>query len=119
MAQKVLIADDAIFMRMMLKDIILKIGMEVVGEAENGKQAVAKYKELQPDIVTLDITMPEQDGVSALQEILTLNPKAKVIMISATGQQTKVTEALTKGAKDFIVKPFNPERVLETLKKYL
>lgn len=119
MKRRVLIADDAIFMRMMLKDIVTKLGMEVVAEAENGSQAVEKFKELQPDLVTLDITMPEKDGISALHEIMAIDGQAKIIMISATGQHKKVTEALSAGAKDFIIKPFNPGKVMDILKKYM
>lgn len=119
MKRRVLIADDAAFMRMMLRDIVNKLGLEVAGEAANGHEAVAKYKELHPDLLTLDITMPLQDGISALRDIITEDPAANVIMISALGQHNKVTEALAAGAKDFIIKPFNPGKVIEVLKKYL
>ena len=114
---KVLIVDDAAFMRMMLKDILQKGDYEVVGEAENGQRAVELYKELNPDLVTMDITMPEMDGITALKEIRALDPKAVVIMCSAMGQQTLVIDAIGAGARDFIVKPFQPERVLEAIKK--
>lgn len=117
MSLKVLITDDAAFMRMMIKDILSKNGFTVVGEAEDGLQAVAKYKEFQPDIVTMDITMPNMNGIDALREILKINPNAKVIMCSAMGQQGMVVESIQAGAKDFIVKPFQPDRVLEAIKK--
>ncbi len=117
MGKKVLIVDDAAFMRMLLKDIITKAGFEVVGEASNGKEAVEKYKELKPDIVTMDITMPEMNGIEAVKEIKKIDPNAKIIMVSAMGQQAMVIEAIQAGAKDFIVKPFQPARVIEALKK--
>lgn len=103
----------------MLKDIITKAGLTVAGEAENGLVAVEKYKELKPDITTLDITMPEKDGISALKEIIAFDPSAKVIMCSAMGQQSMVIEAIQSGAKDFVVKPFKPERVIEAINKTL
>lgn len=117
MAIKVLLVDDAAFMRMMLKDILLKNGFEVIGEAENGLAGVEKYKELNPDIVTMDITMPEMDGINAVKAIKDFDANAKVVMCSAMGQQSMVIEAIQAGAKDFIVKPFQPERVVEALKK--
>jgi len=119
MAHNVLIVDDAAFMRMMLKEILTKGGYNVVGEAENGIIAVAKYKELRPDIVTMDITMPEMDGISAVKEIKKVDPNAKVIMCSAMGQQAMVIEAIQSGARDFIVKPFQPVRVMEAVQKAL
>ncbi len=119
MGKKVLIVDDAAFMRMLLKDIISKAGFEVVGEAANGKEAVEKYKELKPDIVTMDITMPEMNGIEAVKEIKKIDPDAKIIMVSAMGQQAMVIEAIQAGARDFIVKPFQPARVIEALKKLL
>lgn len=119
MAGKILIVDDAAFMRMMIKDILTKNGYEVVGEANDGLQAVAKYKELSPDLVTMDITMPEMDGITALKEIRKYDPNAKVIMCSAMGQQAMVIDAIQAGAKDFIVKPFQADRVLEAIKKTL
>lgn len=115
---KVLIVDDAAFMRMMLKDILTKNGFEIE-EAENGLVAVEKYKSLTPDLVTMDITMPEMDGLAALKEIKKVNGGAKVIMCSAMGQQAMVIEAIQNGAKDFIVKPFQSDRVLESIKKAL
>jgi len=117
MATRVLIVDDAAFMRMMVKDILSKNGFEVVGEAGNGQQAIEKYQELRPDITTMDITMPEMDGITAVKEIKKIDPNAKVIMCSAMGQQAMVIEAIQSGARDFIVKPFQPDRVLEAIRK--
>lgn len=114
---KILIVDDAAFMRMMVKDILVKGGHEIAGEAENGKMAIEKYKELKPDIVTLDITMPEVDGLEALKTIKQIDPTANVIMCSAMGQQSMVLEAIQSGARDFIVKPFQPDKVLESVSK--
>lgn len=117
MAKNILIVDDAAFMRMMIKDILTKNGYNVAGEAENGAKAVDKYKELQPDLVLMDITMPEMDGIQALKTIRSQDASASVIMCSAMGQQAMVIEAIQGGAKDFIVKPFQAERVLEAVKK--
>ncbi|MDR1579307.1 MAG: response regulator [Synergistaceae bacterium] len=119
MGTKVLIVDDAAFMRMMLRDILAKNGFEVVGEADNGKTAVQMYSELKPDVVTMDITMPEMDGIAAVKEIKAADPAAKIVMVSAMGQQAMVIEAIRSGAADFIVKPFQPDRVLEALGKAL
>jgi two-component system chemotaxis response regulator CheY len=119
MSNKVLIVDDAAFMRMMIKEILSKNGYSVVGEASDGAQAVEKYKELGPDLVTMDITMPEMDGITALKEIKKMDPNARVIMCSAMGQQAMVIDAIQAGAKDFIVKPFQADRVLEAIKKTL
>jgi len=119
LAQRILIVDDAAFMRMMIKDILVKNGFEVVGEAADGFQAVEKYRELKPDLVTLDITMPEKDGIAALKEIREIDPDAKVIMCSAMGQQSMVIDAIQAGAKDFIVKPFQADRVIEAINKIL
>ena len=119
MAPTVLIVDDALFMRMMIRDILSKDGFEVVGEAENGLEAVDKYTELNPDLVTMDIVMPEMDGIEAVTQILKKDPAARVIMCSAMGQQPLVVEALEAGAKDFIVKPFQPSKVIEAVKKAL
>ncbi|WP_047151655.1 response regulator [Aneurinibacillus tyrosinisolvens] len=116
---KVLIVDDAAFMRMMIKEILSKNGFTVVGEASDGSQAVEKYKELTPDLVTMDITMPEMDGITALKEIKKIDANAKVIMCSAMGQQAMVIDAIQAGAKDFIVKPFQADRVIEAIKKTL
>jgi len=117
MAIKVLIVDDAAFMRMMIKDILTKNGFEVVGEAENGIKAVEKYQDLRPDLTTMDITMPEMDGISAVKQIKKIAANAKIIMCSAMGQQAMVIEAIQSGARDFIVKPFQPDRVLEAIRK--
>lgn len=115
--QKVLIVDDTIFMRVALRRLLEKSGFEVTGEAENGLIGVEKYKELQPDIVTMDITMPQMTGLEALREIMNFDPKAKVIIVSAMGQEPMVKEAIVNGAKSFIVKPFKEEHVVETLNK--
>ncbi len=117
MAKNILICDDAAFMRMMIKDILSKNGYSVVGEAENGARAVEKYTELKPDLVLMDITMPEMDGIAALKKIKAADPQATVIMCSAMGQQAMVIESIQAGAKDFIVKPFQPDRVIEAVKK--
>ena len=119
MAKNILICDDAAFMRMMIKDILTKNGYNVAGEAENGAKAVEKYAEVKPDLVLMDITMPEMDGIQALKEIKKLDGNAKVIMCSAMGQQAMVIESIQAGAKDFIVKPFQAERVLEAVKKVI
>jgi two-component system chemotaxis response regulator CheY len=119
MAKNVLICDDAAFMRMMIKDILSKNGYTIVGEAENGAKAVEKYEETKPDLVLMDITMPEMDGIQALKKIRETNPDACIIMCSAMGQQAMVIEAIQSGAKDFIVKPFQAERVLEAVKKVI
>lgn len=119
LGKKVLIVDDAAFMRMMIKNIITKYGYEVAGEAENGKQAVALYSELKPDLVTMDITMPEMDGIESVKAIRSLDQNANIIMISAMGQQAMVMDAIQAGAKDFIVKPFQQERVLQAIERVL
>lgn len=119
MANRILIVDDAAFMRMMIRDILSKNGFEVVGEAQDGAQAVEKFKELRPDLITMDITMPEMDGIAALKEIKAIDPNAKVIMCSAMGQQAMVIDAIQAGAKDFIVKPFQSDRVIEAINKTL
>ncbi|SDK45722.1 response regulator [Natronincola ferrireducens] len=117
MASGILIVDDAAFMRMMIKDVLTKNGLEVIGEAENGLKAVEKYKELEPHLTIMDITMPEMDGIQAVKEIKKLDANAKIIMCSAMGQQAMVIEAIQAGAKDFIVKPFQADRVIEAVKK--
>ncbi|MGO4494839.1 response regulator [Paenibacillus sp. 2RAB27] len=114
---KILIVDDAAFMRMMLKDILTKGGHDVVGEAENGLVAIQKYQELKPDIVTMDITMPEMEGVEAVKEIRKKDANAKIVMCSAMGQQVMVVQAIQAGAKDFIVKPFQGDRVLDAIRR--
>ncbi|MDQ0190547.1 response regulator [Alicyclobacillus cycloheptanicus] len=119
MAHRVLIVDDAAFMRMMIKDILVRHGYEVVGEAADGVQAVEKYQELRPDVVTMDITMPEMDGIQALREIRNFDPDARVIICSAMGQQTLVVDAVQAGAIDFVVKPFHADRVIEALQRAL
>lgn len=119
MAKRILVVDDAAFMRMMVKDILTKNGYEVVGEAVDGNDAISKYKELVPDLVTLDITMPNLDGIQACKEIRKINSDANIIMCSAMGQQAMVIEAIQSGAKDFIVKPFQADRVLEAVGKVL
>ena len=113
----ILICDDAAFMRMMIKDILTKNGYNVVAEAENGLKAVEKYQENKPDLVLMDITMPEMDGIQALKKIKQMDPNASVVMCSAMGQQAMVIESIQAGAKDFIVKPFQAERVIEAVKK--
>ncbi len=115
----VLIVDDALFMRMMIKDILSKDGFEIAGEAENGVEAVKKYAELRPDLVTMDIVMPEMDGIEAVRNIIKIDPSARVLMCSAMGQQPLVVEALEAGAKDFIIKPFQPAKVVEAVRKAL
>lgn len=115
----VLVTDDAAFMRMQLKDILTKLGHIVVGEAENGKDAIEKFKELTPELITMDITMPEMNGVEAVKEIKKINPDVKIIMCSAMGQQGMVLDAIQAGANDFIVKPFTRERIQEALEKVL
>ena len=119
MAHRVLLVDDASFMRMMLKNILVGSGYEVAGEAENGAKAIEQYKALKPDLVIMDIIMPEMGGIDAVREIVKLNPGAKILMCSSMGQQSLVVEAIQAGAKDFIVKPFQPSNVLEAVKKAL
>lgn len=113
----ILIVDDAAFMRMMIKDILTKNGFQICGEAENGAVAVNIYSELKPDLTIMDITMPEMDGIEAVKRIKAKDPSAKIIMCSAMGQQAMVIDAIQAGARDFIVKPFQPERVIEAVKK--
>ena len=117
MGKRILVVDDAMFMRMILKNILTKNGYEVCGEAANGQEAIDKYIELRPDLVLLDITMPKMDGITALKKIKMIEPKAKIIMCSAMGQQAMVIDAIQNGAIDFIVKPFQEGRVLESLHK--
>lgn len=113
--KKVLIVDDATFMRVSIKNMLTKHGYEVIGEAENGKVAIQKFQELSPDIITMDITMPEMDGLASLKKILTINPAANVVMISAMGQESMVREAVLSGAKGFIVKPFKEDIIISAL----
>jgi two-component system chemotaxis response regulator CheY len=117
MGLRILIADDALFMRNMLREIFVKAGFQVVGEAANGVEAVERYHELQPDLVTMDIVMPLKSGIEALQQITRENPDARVVMCSALGQEALVIEAVQAGAKDFIVKPFKEERVLDVVRR--
>jgi len=119
MKARVLIADDASFMRQMIREIIEPEGYEVVGEATNGIEAVEQFEQLHPDIVTMDIVMPKRSGIDAVKGILAKHPDAKVVMCSALGQETLVMEALQAGARDFIVKPFKPDSVISTLAKIL
>lgn len=114
--KKILVVDDAAFMRVSIKKMLTNNGYEVVGEAENGKVAIQKYEELSPDVITLDITMPEMDGLACLKEILAIDPSANVIMVSAMGQEGMVREAVLSGAKGFIVKPFKEDVLMESLK---
>jgi two-component system, chemotaxis family, chemotaxis protein CheY len=116
---RVLVVDDAAFMRTMVTDALTKGGHQVIGEAANGNEAVERFRDLRPEVTTLDITMPEKDGLTALQEIIGLDPGARVIMCSALGQESKVLESIKVGAKDFIVKPFKAERVLGAVDKAL
>jgi len=116
---RVLVCDDAIFMRTMISDILSGAGYDVVGEAETGLQAIERYKELRPDLVTMDIVMPDMGGIDAVREIVKDDPNAKILMCSAMGQQALVVEAIQAGAKDFVVKPFQPSRVLEAVQRVL
>ncbi|MCK4420811.1 response regulator [candidate division WOR-3 bacterium] len=119
MAVKVLIVDDAIFMRKMLGDILIKGGYEVTAEAGNGSEAVEKYMEYNPDLVTMDIIMPDMSGIDAVKEIVKKDPEARIVMVSAMGHQSLVVEAIQAGAKDYVVKPFQPSRVLEAVQRVL
>jgi two-component system chemotaxis response regulator CheY len=116
---RVLVVDDAAFMRKMVGDALAKGGHEVVGEAGNGIEALSQFQALKPDLMTLDITMPEKDGLAALADIMAADPSAKVVMCSALGQESKVLEAIKLGAKDFVVKPFQPDRVIDAVGKAL
>jgi two-component system chemotaxis response regulator CheY len=116
---RVLVVDDAAFMRKMVSDALTGGGHEIVGEAANGAEAVQRFQELRPDVMTLDITMPEKDGLSALREIIAVDPGAKVVMCSALGQESKVLESIKLGAKDFVVKPFQADRVVSAIEKAL
>jgi two-component system, chemotaxis family, chemotaxis protein CheY len=119
MTQRVLICDDAIFMRTMIGDILSQAGFEIVGEAETGIQAIDRYRELRPDLVTMDIVMPDMGGIDAVREIMKEAPEARILMCSAMGQQALVIEAIQAGARDFVVKPFQPSRVLEAVQRVL
>ena len=119
MKPKVLVVDDAIFMRKMIAEILVENGMDVIGEADNGSSAVERYKQLKPDLVTMDIIMPEMNGIDAVRQIVAFDSQAKIVMCSALGQQALVQEAITAGAKDFLIKPFNPSRVVEVVNKII
>ncbi len=119
MAKRILISDDALFMRSMLRDILTDAGYEVCGEAANGEESLNLYKELKPDLVTMDVVMPKMNGIETVKAIIDYDPKAKILMCTGMGHQAMVTEALMSGAKDFVVKPFHPSRVLEALNKIL
>lgn len=119
MSHTVLVCDDAVFMRTMLSDILQQAGFTIVGEADTGTKAVAKYKELRPDLVTMDIVMPDMGGIDAVREIVSFDPGARVVMCSAMGQQALVVDAIQAGAKDFVVKPFQPSRVLEAVQRVI
>ncbi|MDA8335198.1 MAG: response regulator [Peptococcaceae bacterium] len=119
MGYRILVVDDAAFMRMMIKNILTKNGFEVVGEAENGGTAVKMFHELKPDLITMDITMPEMDGIEGVKEIRKSDPQAKIIMVSAMGQQAMVMEAIQAGAKDFIVKPFQQDRIIQAIERVM
>ena len=114
---RVLIVDDAMFMRVTLKKLLTEAGFEVAGEAEDGRAAVARYRELKPDVVMMDITMPEMDGLAALREIIKADPAAKVVMCTALGQERSVMQAMAAGAKDYILKPFTADKVIEVVRK--
>lgn len=115
--KRILVVDDAVFMRTILKDILVKNGFEVIAEASNGIEAIEQFKRHQPDIVTMDITMPEMDGILALKELIKIDQQAKVCMVSAMGQEQIIMESIKSGAKDFIVKPFNAESVVHKMSK--
>jgi two-component system chemotaxis response regulator CheY len=117
--KRILVVDDAAFMRLTLKTMLVRNGFDVVDEAENGAKGVMKFIEHQPDLVTLDITMPEVDGLEALKQIMSVNPKAKVVMVSAMGQESVVRQAILYGAKSFIVKPYKEEHVIKTVNSIL
>ena len=119
MKPRVLVVDDAIFMRRMISEILEENGMEVVGEADTGASAIKLYAELKPDLVTMDIIMPEMNGIDAVKEIIAIDSQARIVMCSALGQQALVQEAMAAGAKDFLIKPFNPSRVVEVVTKVL
>jgi two-component system chemotaxis response regulator CheY len=119
MPKRVLIVDDAAFMRMMIRDILEKNGFEVAGEASNGLEAVKEFQELRPDVTTMDIIMPEMNGIDAVKAIKQIDPDAKIIMLSAMGQQAMVMEAIQAGAQDFVVKPFQGDRVIDALNRVL
>jgi len=119
MNKRILIVDDATFIRTMVKDILVPRGFEICGEAVNGNEAVAKYEELEPDLVTMDITMKEMDGFEAAKEILGKHPDARIVMVTALGQEKMLLDSIKVGVKDFVVKPFKPERIISAVEKAL
>jgi two-component system chemotaxis response regulator CheY len=119
MGARVLIVDDALFMRNMLRNIFSESGFDIVGEAQNGNEAIEMYQQLKPDLVTMDIVMPEKNGIEALKQIMSVDSGAKIVICSALGQETLIMEALEAGARDFIVKPFKPPKVIEVAQKVL
>ncbi len=119
MGKKILIVDDANFMRMIVRDTLAPQGFEIIGEAVNGNEAVAKYEELRPDLVTMDITMKEKDGLEAAREILARHPEARIVMVTALGQEKMLMDSIALGVKDFVVKPFLPERIINAVHKAL
>jgi two-component system chemotaxis response regulator CheY len=119
MGKKILIVDDATFMRTMVKDILVPKGYEIAGEATNGNEAMQKYEELKPDLVTMDITMKEKDGLEAARDILLKYPDARIIMVTALGQEKMLVDSIKLGVKDFVVKPFEPERIISAVEKAL
>jgi two-component system chemotaxis response regulator CheY len=119
MAKRILVVDDATFIRMIVKNILVPRGFQIVGEASNGAEAVRLYHELKPDLVTMDITMNEKDGLEAARDILQMDPQARIIMVTALGQQNMLIDSFKIGVKDFVVKPFKPERLLTAVEKAL
>ena len=119
MGQTILVVDDATFIRLMVKNVLIPEGFTIAGEASNGSEAVALYEKLKPDLVTMDITMNEKDGIEAAREILSRDPKARIIMVTALGQRKMLVDSFKLGVKDFVVKPFQPERLLAAVKKAL
>jgi two-component system chemotaxis response regulator CheY len=119
MGARVLIVDDALFMRNMLRNIFSESGFDIVGEGQNGNEAVEMYQQIKPDLVTMDIVMPEKNGIEALKQIMSVDSGAKIVICSALGQETLIMEALEAGARDFIVKPFKPAKVIEVAQKVL
>ncbi len=119
MGKRILIVDDANFMRMIVKNTLIPHGFEICGEASNGNEAVRLYRELKPDLVTMDITMKEKDGLEAAREILAMDPKARIVMVTALGQEKMLMDSIAIGVKDFVVKPFEPERIVSAIQKAL
>ncbi len=119
MAKKILVVDDAAFMRMTLRDVFTKNGYEIVGEAEKGEEAIAKYEQLKPDLVTMDIVMVGEGGIKTVKEIIAKHPSAKILIVSAMGQQALVVEAIQAGAKGFVIKPFKPETVMQEVERII